>query len=364
LDQPSNGSTDKGQSGGWPLGFYLSPVHQGVQSCGQGAWNEDGAISDATQRTKHRSQSSVEKPGRSAEARRLESLQERYALRETRSSSLGVQQARGQHSGIPPGMRDTARGCGSRNKASTKGAGAYRLKGKYVADLFAGHGGVSRAVRAAGFNAKEWELLHGEHGDLTRPMVRHRIKQDVRNGLVLAAMLAPPCSSFSPARDRTSVIRTKECPWGIPSHLLNAKDQIKVQIGNDCVQAAIELAVYFHKHKLPWILENPHASKMWFLAPLIDLMNDPDVQIVVSDFCQFGTKWRKRTRFLCGNIDYNDLHRVRHMCLGKEVCNVTGKPHFHLTGSQHGIPWTRIAQPYPPRLCHGLVHALTAHVVY
>lgn len=40
-------------------------------------------------------------------------------------------------------------------------------KGEYVADFFAGSGRVSRAVRKAGFSAREWEILKGPDGDLT-----------------------------------------------------------------------------------------------------------------------------------------------------------------------------------------------------
>lgn len=68
----------------------------------------------------------------------------------------------------------------------------------------------------AGFNAREWELLKGPDGDLTTPAVLQSVKYDIAKHRILAAMLAPPCSSFSVARDRTRVIRNKEYPWGLP----------------------------------------------------------------------------------------------------------------------------------------------------
>lgn len=43
------------------------------------------------------------------------------------------------------------------------------------------------------------------------------------------------------------------------------------------------------------------------------------------------------------------------------LCSRTRKPHFKLTGSNHlGIPWTRVAQPYPSGLCRDLASSLTS----
>lgn len=59
---------------------------------------------------------------------------------------------------------------------------------------------MARAARHAGFSTREWELLHGPDGDLTHPAVLRKIEADCSHGRLLGAMLAPPCSSFSPAR--------------------------------------------------------------------------------------------------------------------------------------------------------------------
>ena len=263
-------------------------------------------------------------------------------------------------------LRRTSRGCEVASQPRAASAICCRgLKGEYIADVFSGDGGVSKAIRCLGFNAKEIEILHGTDSDLTRPVVRHRLKQDSKNNNLIAVMFAPPCSSFSPARDRTSVIRTKQQPWGIDAHLLNAKDTVKVSVGNKCFSATFDVIRSLDLHRTPWILENPHASKCWYLPQLITLAGRPHVQTIVTDFCQFGTQWRKRTRFLCGNMDSIDLHRLQHTCTNSGICNRTGKQHFQLIGSnKQGIPWTRIAQPYPQKLCRALAHALSAHKHY
>lgn len=237
-------------------------------------------------------------------------------------------------------------------------------KGTYVADLFSGHGGVARAMRAAGFTCRERELLKGPDNDLTNPCVVSKLFSDIHKGRVLGAMLAPPCSSFSPARDRTSVIRNKQYPWGKPG--LTEREREVVLVGNRCFRSALKIVKVLDKSGLPWILENPHSSKCWYLPPLKRLAGSSHVHTRVLDFCQYGTRWSKRTRMLLGNIDqFDSLRLSTRLCSGHGFCSRTGHRHFQLTGSnRQGIPWTRIAQPYPARLCHDLAYVLIAqHLV-
>ena len=234
-------------------------------------------------------------------------------------------------------------------------------KGHYVADLFSGEGDVALACERLGFASREWDIRHGHQCDLTSRKVLRRLKCDVKAGKVLAVMLAPPCSSFSVARDRTKVIRTRDMPWGIPSHLLSHQDWEKIELGNACFRSCFSLIRLLDKFSVPWVLENPHSSKCWYLPFLQRWSCKSHVHTIVADFCQFGTPWKKRTRFLCGNIVRDDLHRLDQHCGGRETCSRTGKPHFLLTGKgPHGQNWTAIAEPYPKRLCDALAYALTA----
>ena len=52
-------------------------------------------------------------------------------------------------------------------------------------DLFSGSGGVSRAVRKLGFNAKEWDLLWGDQFDLLKPFALNKVRREIRSGYVL-----------------------------------------------------------------------------------------------------------------------------------------------------------------------------------
>ena len=234
------------------------------------------------------------------------------------------------------------------------------MNGCYVADLFSGAGGVARAIRRTGFAAREFDVANGPEGDLTKRSVWRGIVSDVRRGFVLGAMLAPPCASFSPARDRTGALRSRDFPMGLPN--LSEPDRLRVESGNACLEAAAKLLNVFHSAGLPWILENPHASKMWWHPRLEQLHSDSLVTVVVADFCQFNRPWRKRTRFLCGNINPDYLCRLAKRCEGKGgLCSATGLRHFVLKGnSPQGVAWTRIAQPYPGQLSYALAYALTA----
>ena len=73
---------------------------------------------------------------------------------------------------------------------------------------------------------------------------------------MLAATLAPPCTTFSVAQDRTSVIRTKDEPWGI--HDLNAKDAEKVKAGNQRMRSALRVIHWLEKHQVAEVLLDPN----------------------------------------------------------------------------------------------------------
>ena len=132
------------------------------------------------------------------------------------------------------------------------------------------------------------------------------------------------------------------------------------KIGNACFKAALKIIKWLDEYGVPWVLENPSTSKAWYLPPLVQLEQASHTQTIVTDFCQFGTKWRKRAKLLVGNMDPDDIARCCRLCHGPPgLCSRTQKRHFHLTGSaRNGVPWTRIAQPYPPQLCHHLAYSL------
>ena len=348
----------EGASYGSCLGLHLWRVPGSLQPMRIGAEDQCSSISGPSFRAKHRQSCKNPRSRRGQKAWRMDDEAERDEIREGRKIGSDMAEARCKHSDKLQVSREVSGRHHARPQLSRHPTAELKRERGYLADFFAGSCGVSRAAQKLGFSTREWELLHGEHADLTKPIVQYKIKCDIQKKLVLAAMLAPPCSSFSRARDRTMVIRTKQFPWGLPD--LPPHEQLKVDQGNACFRAALKIIKWLDKYKIPWILENPSSSKAWFIPELVSLQNAAHTHLVETDFCQFGTRWRKRTKLLAGNMTSDDIARCSQLCCGAPgVCDRTGKGHFQLTGSaRNGVPWTRIAQPYPKKLCHHLAYAL------
>ena len=241
-----------------------------------------------------------------------------------------------------------------------------RLPGAFFLDLFAGEGGVANKWRKLGFRAYEYDIIHGPACDLTAPAVQARILSAIRTKQVLGVMIAPPCTSFSVARDRTAVIRNKAFPWGLPDSLLTSKDAARVEIGNACARATLRFLRACDRASIPWAVENPHSSKLWRLPEFEQFASASHTQVKIIDFCAYGTPWRKRTRIMFGNVDSCDLTRFdKCRCAGQHgCCSFQAGKHFQLTGvGPHHRPWTFIAQPYPPRLCRDIAHALSSALI-
>ena len=64
--------------------------------------------------------------------------------------------------------------------------------------------------------ARAWDIKLDDTLDLTREQTLSDLESDIGAGRVLAANLGTPCTSFSIARNRTRVIRTRRHPWGVP----------------------------------------------------------------------------------------------------------------------------------------------------
>ena len=131
---------------------------------------------------------------------------------------------------------------------------------------------VLREPRAAeAFEVEFWDLALGADFDLTRRSVRQRLISDARQGLLIGAMLVPPCSSFSIAQH--GALRSKDHPWGLPS--LSGDKLQKVVVGNALVRSAFSLARAFSSSGTPWILEHPHNSYVWQTQEIADIIGKP-----------------------------------------------------------------------------------------
>ena len=108
------------------------------------------------------------------------------------------------------------------------------------------------------------------------------------------------------------------------------------------VQAAAQRRAVF-------LIENPQGSWFWRQPAWSEL--DPNVSWddFLCDFCVFGTKWRKATRFRTNG----QLGGARMRC----KCKTS---HLVLRGRDRatGVSWTKLAEAYPRRLSHLLANSV------
>ena len=79
------------------------------------------------------------------------------------------------------------------------------------------------------------------------------------------------------------------------------------------------------------------AVRLWNLPPMQYYLQHPRIHFVRSDVCQWGTRWKKPTGFLIGNLDHNDTARLAQaICTNcpRGLCSRTGKPHFFAVRQQ------------------------------
>lgn len=209
------------------------------------------ALSCQTQRMIHRPKSKVQVTAGGSEARTVEKPKVHSPLRESGKTSQELGAGAKQEQRVLRGLRAGLRRHHARSQEVAQFSQPRRsAEGRYVADLFSGEGGVALTCERLGFASCEWDIRHGHQCDLTSRAVLRKLKCDVKAGKVLAVMLAPPCSSFSVARDRTK---------------LSHQDWAKIELGNAFFRSRFSLIRLLDKFSVPWILENPHSSKCWYL---------------------------------------------------------------------------------------------------
>ena len=232
-----------------------------------------------------------------------------------------------------------------------------------VLELFAGSGRVAKCVRKKGVPAIAVDVQRGPQYDLSRRDVIEGIVEHMRAGNVRAVWLGTPCSSWSTARRGYpgapgGPLRLKgKHIWGHPLALRRAADRRRIKLGNStakCTAKVIEAAV---EHKVPVALENGNSSRLWHCPPIAAICLHPSAKKTVTDMCQHGTPWRKRTRVQTwGCVPSKAL---RQQCLGGgSVCTVSGRSHLVLEGKRRGVYLSACASRYPWRFAHAAARML------
>ena len=326
-------------------------------------------------------------PGRNQTKRHVENRPIVEALRQR-----GTNLSRGEEGSSPRGTvrrrRDTVCGCGFprdyKDKPSSSGAlsGSSQEKGSLrklrihfkralrkarrrnchlFLDLYAGTCGVTKFISRSGYGGIAFDLSLGPEFNLLLPQVHKLIKGWICSGCVAGVMLATECKTWSRARHGPvgtswGPIRSRRHIMGLPN--LCQRDHDKVSLGNKQMAHTADIISACVKHCIPCILENPINSLLFAAKPIHDLLQDQSCVSITTDQCQFGSRWRKRTRFACwhcGDVSILDVRCVGH----KGICSLSGKPHIVLRGSgPNGVLWTKLAQEYPSSLSRALSRIL------
>ena len=295
-------------------------------------------------------------------------------VREKGSPAGKLQQADGCPARVPPGLRATTRGHArkrgipGRARASADPRSCLvSERGHYFADCYSGEGGVGRAVEESGMASRWLEISHGPTGDMTCPKVMRRLAQDAVRGLLISCMMAIVCTSWTTARNRTNTIRSRAEPWGVahPRKPLSDLDVGRLREGNDQVRKLLKFLKLLHRLRIPWCIENPANSVLWWVPQLRRYLNCRRVNEVVVDQCSFGRPWRKRSRLWFGNCDAVDVEALETCrCEGKQRCSFSAKKHIQLTGTApNGKAWTVLAQAFPKKMCSRIAHILLQKVI-
>ena len=217
-------------------------------------------------------------------------------------------------------------------------------------ELFAGKGGLGKALSRFGFKVDDVELFgpSGEYRsshDITLPAVFKRIKQAILRRDYDYVHFGTPCSSFSVLNILFGQgTRTRTRPQG--KGLTEAE-----QLGNLLLKLSLELIDCCIAVGIHWTLENPASSLLFLMPGVKTLLQKRLTMCVVFDQCEYGLldpishkRYKKATRVM-GSFPLDSL-MVR--------CSRT-HDHEPVVGTvKVGNTWmhrSKLAGAYPAQLC-------------
>ena len=108
-----------------------------------------------------------------------------------------------------------------------------------------------------------------------------------------------------------------------------------------------ELVAECREHAVHYCIENPDSSRFWLTRPMLKIAADSFV--VQMDFCQYGERWRKRTRLVTSCPALQQMERLCSSSGTYPNCSRTGKRRIQLSGidARTGAFKTMLACPCP-----------------
>ena len=213
-------------------------------------------------------------------------------------------------------------------------------------DLFSG---CRIAAKALANQTGRWvlcyDIKHSPSEDLLDERVQADLDRMLHMGLFLSVTAGPVCASFS--RAVCPAVRSRAEPWGLSDMSENMR--AKVAAGNAMAVWLARFMTAVCLLNIVWWVENPAGSFLWLLPPWQLLVKKFALEAFYTDYCRWGTPWRKRTKFF-GRFAAAGLSLL---------CDCT-KAHVQLRGYNPGlrISWTKAAEAYPPALAKFLAKAV------
>jgi hypothetical protein len=183
------------------------------------------------------------------------------------------------------------------------------------AEFFAGDAQLTSTMEAAGVHCLPPNDLASGGTDFESSSQVKAVKEALRSLRTadsrLVLHLAPPCSTFSQARDisRATRLRSAEHPGGLPD--LTTEQRRDADSANTIARHTFELAKWAAKELRAVVcIEDPLSSYMWLyidsLRTPLSSSSSPGTDIVVSQ-CLFGTPYRKDWAVFDAPLTYKKL---------------------------------------------------------
>ena len=141
-----------------------------------------------------------------------------------------------------------------------------------------------------------------------------------------AAFLRPPCGTWSKASSTMPRTSTDPCESGSTSTAVLHDKRV-----------ALQLAQRLHKREIPWAQKKFKTFCWWKTSEYRAWMLLPQVFVVHSRQCQFGSLSRRASSFILGHVGPHQLLRLRRKCHSdRKHCTCSGRPMRRLTALERG----------------------------